>query len=190
MGQRLIDDLLAKSGISQCSDFRETAEVIAKVQPPPPHPHPPPPPQIGFKMFLGVSATVANWNADGNVCSLILDENPLNDFVELPEQFKALKYSNILCGVIRGALEMVAPWLTNRVTRSRLTYESNVHTPNASSAATTRPKYGCICASLPPRRVTPAGWRSLRTSTPSTRTKPGEGGGVFVQKVTSINEDK
>lgn len=37
----------------------------------------------------------------------ILEDNPLADFVELPEQLAGLKYSNLLCGVIRGALEMV-----------------------------------------------------------------------------------
>lgn len=31
IGQRLIDELLAKSNITQCTDFKETAEVIAKV---------------------------------------------------------------------------------------------------------------------------------------------------------------
>ena len=34
-------------------------------------------------------------------------DNPLADFVELPTEYKDLKYSNILCGVIRGALESV-----------------------------------------------------------------------------------
>lgn len=37
----------------------------------------------------------------------ILEDNPLADFVELPEQLAGLKYSNLLCGVIRGALDMV-----------------------------------------------------------------------------------
>jgi len=36
-----------------------------------------------------------------------LIENPLAEFVELPEQYTSLAYSNILCGVLRGALEMV-----------------------------------------------------------------------------------
>ncbi len=40
-------------------------------------------------------------------CSLILEENPLNDFVELPEHFKDLNYSQLYCGIIRGALEMI-----------------------------------------------------------------------------------
>lgn len=59
-------------------------------------------------MFLGVSATVANWSTDNLECSLILDDNPLVDFVELPETCQGLYYCNVLCGVIRGALEMVS----------------------------------------------------------------------------------
>mmetsp|Transcript_13126 Transcript_13126/g.20604 ORF Transcript_13126/g.20604 Transcript_13126/m.20604 type:complete len:162 (+) Transcript_13126:62-547(+) len=43
IGQRLIDELLAKSGVGACADLRETAEVMSKV---------------GFKMFLGVAAKV------------------------------------------------------------------------------------------------------------------------------------
>ena len=58
-------------------------------------------------MFLNTTATVSNWNAAGNECSLILEENPLTEFVQLPEQLQNLHYSNILCGVIRGALDMV-----------------------------------------------------------------------------------
>ena len=38
----------------------------------------------------------------------ILEDNPLTDFVELPEGCGKLVYCNILCGVIRGALEMVS----------------------------------------------------------------------------------
>ena len=39
--------------------------------------------------------------------SLQLPENPLAEFVELPEQYGSLAYNNMLCGVLRGALEMV-----------------------------------------------------------------------------------
>jgi len=88
----LIDEYLAKTKTTKCSDFRETADRIAKV---------------GFKMFLNVTASVTGWNAEGTECSLVLVENPLVEFVELPEQLANLNYSNILCGVIRGALEMV-----------------------------------------------------------------------------------
>ena len=58
-------------------------------------------------MFLGVTTSVANWDADGTKCSLILEDNPLVDFVELPETCQGLYYCNVLCGVIRGALEMI-----------------------------------------------------------------------------------
>lgn len=37
----------------------------------------------------------------------VLEDNPLVDFVELPSNCSSLKYCNVLCGVIRGALEMV-----------------------------------------------------------------------------------
>jgi hypothetical protein len=58
-------------------------------------------------MFLGISPTVANWSPDGKECSLLMDENPLVDFVELPDTCQGLSYCSILCGVLRGALEMV-----------------------------------------------------------------------------------
>jgi len=37
----------------------------------------------------------------------VMTDNPLADFVELPDEYKPLCYSNLLPGVIRGALEMV-----------------------------------------------------------------------------------
>jgi hypothetical protein len=58
-------------------------------------------------MFLGISCQIANYDAKKNEFSLILDENPLTEFVELPENCTNLQYCNILCGVIRGAMEMV-----------------------------------------------------------------------------------
>ncbi|KAK6132921.1 hypothetical protein DH2020_033305 [Rehmannia glutinosa] len=93
IGVRLVDEFLEKSNVSSCVDFKETAEVIAKV---------------GFKMFLGVTASVSNWDSEGTTCSLILEDNPLVDFVELPDNCQGLYYCNILSGVIRGALEMVS----------------------------------------------------------------------------------
>ncbi|ONM12508.1 uncharacterized isoform X2 [Zea mays] len=93
IGTRLVDEFLAKSNVSRCVDFKETADVIAK---------------LGFKMFLGVTATVTNWDAEGTSCSLVLEDNPLVDFVELPDTCQGLQYCNLLSGVIRGALEMVS----------------------------------------------------------------------------------
>ena len=112
--------------------------------------------QVGFKMFLGVTATCSNWSTDasGNAieCSLVsrprhssisqpihhvrapkrnavppvalradtrcmyslhvrkhqvLEEIPFVDYVELPASLSELRYSNILCGVIKGSLEQI-----------------------------------------------------------------------------------
>jgi len=92
IGVRLIEDFLARSNIGRCHDFKETADVISK---------------NGFKTFLGITPQVANWNASGDEFSLIFDNNPLAEFVELPQGHNNLWYSSILAGVIKGALEMV-----------------------------------------------------------------------------------
>ncbi|CAO1625540.1 unnamed protein product [Jaminaea pallidilutea] len=137
IGTRLIEDFLARSNLSRCTDFRDTGEVVAKV---------------GFKMFLNISphvvhhapsrqsggpssaagssqggstntgggqgdasqgAGAADPSGGGGTgqpeFSLILDENPLSEFVEMPPDARegGLWWSNVLVGVIRGALEMV-----------------------------------------------------------------------------------
>ncbi|KAG8533770.1 uncharacterized protein KY384_001511 [Bacidia gigantensis] len=95
IGMRLVEDFFAKSGTQRCANLKDTAETISK---------------IGFKMFLNVTPTVTNWTADNKQFSLVFEDNPLADFVELPDDGRAqdeLWYSNIFCGVIKGALEMV-----------------------------------------------------------------------------------
>lgn len=95
IGLRLIEDFLAKSNTGSCANLRETAEMISKV---------------GFKIFLNITPAITNWSSDGKSFTLTFEENPLADFVELPDDGKAqdeLWYSNILVGVLRGALEMV-----------------------------------------------------------------------------------
>lgn len=94
IGQRMVDEFFAKApqqGL--CKDLNDTAKVIG---------------EQAFKMFLGVTAEVASYDAEAKAFSLILRENPLADFVILPAAYSnKLWYSNILCGVIRGALEML-----------------------------------------------------------------------------------
>jgi len=58
-------------------------------------------------MFLGVNAEMTNFNDQENSYTLILAENPLIDYVDLPKELLGLHYSNVICGVIRGALEAV-----------------------------------------------------------------------------------
>ena len=96
IGVRLIEDFLAKSNPARCGSFRDVAEMISKV---------------GFKIFLNITPVVTNWTTDNKQFSLLFEENPLADFVELPDDGRAqdeLWFSNILCGVLRGALEMVS----------------------------------------------------------------------------------
>ncbi|KAG6851249.1 hypothetical protein H0H93_011685 [Arthromyces matolae] len=112
IGTRLIEDFLAKSGLGRCADFREVGEVVAKV---------------GFKSFLNITPTITHGvpppqsspkpdgtgstqTSPGATFTLTLDENPLAEFVELPEEALegGLCFSNVLCGVIRGALEMAS----------------------------------------------------------------------------------
>ncbi|KAG2349750.1 transport protein particle complex subunit [Suillus weaverae] len=110
IGTRLIEDFLARSSLGRCSDFREVGEVVAKV---------------GFKSFLNITPTVTHSGAPppssrptsaakqsgvpGSTFILTLDENPLAEFVELPDEALegGLWFSNVLCGVLRGSLEMV-----------------------------------------------------------------------------------
>ena len=67
--------------------------------------------QHGFKTFLGIAPQVAGWNSAGDEFSLVIENNPLAEFVELPEGRNNLWYSSILIGVIKGALEMVSSFL-------------------------------------------------------------------------------
>ncbi|KAI9139743.1 NO signaling/Golgi transport ligand-binding domain-containing protein [Paraphysoderma sedebokerense] len=128
IGCRLIEDFLARSGLGRCQDFRDTAEVISKV---------------GFKQFLNITPAVTSWAPDNKEFSLIFEENPLTEFVELPEDAiggggstnsgtpasptangtrsgNELWYSNILAGVIRGCLEMVQMQVETQFTSDQL----------------------------------------------------------------------
>lgn len=93
IGVRVVDEYCAKARGVRCRSFRETMDVVAK---------------DAFRMFLGVAAVAEGWAPDASACTLRIPDNPLADFVELPAPFADLRYSNILCGVVRGALEMVS----------------------------------------------------------------------------------
>lgn len=91
MGVRLIEDFLSRTAATRCLDMRETADKV----------------QMAFRMYLNVQPSISNWTAANDEFSLVFDNNPLAEFVELPSDITNLRYSNILCGCIRGALEMV-----------------------------------------------------------------------------------
>lgn len=111
IGTRLIEEFLAKSSLGRCADFKDVGEVIAKV---------------GFKSFLNITPNITHAQPQpssspssagaipGSMFSLTFDDNPLAEFVELPEEALegGLWFSNVLCGVLRGALEMVQMQVT------------------------------------------------------------------------------
>ena len=94
IGCRLVDDFLAKSRApaSACAGFRPAIDAVARG---------------AFRAFLGVTPRVADWNDAGTACSLLLDESPLTDWVELPRELAGLRYQNLLAGAVRGGLEQV-----------------------------------------------------------------------------------
>ena len=66
--------------------------------------------ELAKRMLLFFHHSAAASFIDGACAPLylqVLDDNPLVDFVELPEGCQNLCYCQMLCGVIRGALEMV-----------------------------------------------------------------------------------
>jgi len=91
IGLRLIEDYLAKTSSPRCHDLKDVAEKL----------------QSAFKMYLGSSPSIANWSPANDEFSLLIDNNPLTEYVELPDSILNLRYSNIYAGAIRGALEMV-----------------------------------------------------------------------------------
>lgn len=91
IGIRLVDDFISKGNIGQCQSFKDTIDYIAK---------------IGFKNYLGVGCDVIVYS--DKEFGLSFMENPLNDFVELPEKYYGLWYSNLIPGIITGGLESVS----------------------------------------------------------------------------------
>ena len=100
IGIRLIDDFLAKSCIDPPKTFEEAISIITN---------------NALRFYLNVGARYELVKTDSNMIDtnqqyeyrIYFSENPLNDYVELPDKFKGLWYSNMIWGVIRGALEAI-----------------------------------------------------------------------------------
>ncbi len=90
IGIRLIDDFISKGNVGSCQSFKEALEFISK---------------LGFKNYLGVNCDLVLYSE--KEFGLVFSENPLNDFVELPEKYSSLWYSNLIPGIIVGGLETV-----------------------------------------------------------------------------------
>lgn len=67
MGLRMADDLLAKNPkIGKCSEMQQIAEIISK---------------NALKCYLGVGSQVIAGGSSANEFSIVLDSNPLVEFV-------------------------------------------------------------------------------------------------------------
>ncbi|KAL8279321.1 hypothetical protein RQP46_008358 [Phenoliferia psychrophenolica] len=111
IGVRLIEDFLARTGLGRCKDFAEVGEVMSKV---------------AFRSLLAITPSLVQHPVSPSqpkpAFSLIFDENPLTDFVELPEEAVegGLVYAKVLEGVIRGALEMIQTSVTAQIVSDTL----------------------------------------------------------------------
>lgn len=94
IGARLVEEFSVRSGAPRCRTFQQASEAVALV---------------GLRMFLGVGSDVVALKGHQDTFSVVLHDNPLALFVELPEGpiREKLWYSNVLCGVVAGALALV-----------------------------------------------------------------------------------
>ena len=93
MGKRLIDHFFAYNDtVKSCKEFEKAMGSL----------------RVAFIQFLGVNDVKMEWVKEKISCRLLMLKNPLGDFFALPTGYQSsLWYSNILCGLIRGALEMI-----------------------------------------------------------------------------------
>lgn len=91
MGGRMIDEFLATTQSPACKKFEHVADKVVE----------------GFMLFFGVQAKVDSKTRSDQLFVVQFSDNPLTKHVFLPDKLKNLHYSNILCGIIRGALEAV-----------------------------------------------------------------------------------
>ena len=117
VGYRLVEDFFARSGLPKCSTFEECMAVIC---------------EVAFKMFLNMQPKYKMLGEQEAV--ITLTENPLAEYAVLPKSAneylrsskihsyedvwynssddEPLYFSNAICGVIEGALEMVQVQIT------------------------------------------------------------------------------
>lgn len=108
IGVRIVDEYLAKTRAqAPCASFRDAAEAVGR---------------HALPLFLNAAAAVGAWSADGASCSLALTDNPLADFVELPEPYRkgGLSYCQMLAGCVRGALAQVGFVVDVKIARDAL----------------------------------------------------------------------
>lgn len=103
MGIRSAEEFLARSDMN-CKNFSDTPEVL----------------KMALRMFFGVAADTRS-KSDDSMFSVLFSDNPLTLFVELPDEYETLEYSQLLAGWCRGVLEMLQFDCACKVEQSMLT---------------------------------------------------------------------
>ena len=90
IGKRLVDDLIddLQKGFDPSDQNKLMEKLICQLA----------------QYYLGI---IGNYNQVGeNEFHLKFNQNPISLYVELPEYLEGLCYSNIICGIMRGMLEI------------------------------------------------------------------------------------
>ena len=89
IGKRLVDDLIDDfQRVDQSDQNKLMEKLICQLA----------------QHYLGI---IGNYNQVGeNEFHLKFNQNPISLYVELPEYLEGLCYSNIICGIMRGMLEI------------------------------------------------------------------------------------
>ena len=90
MGKRLVDDLIDdfQRGLDVSEQNKLMERLINQLT----------------QYYLGIMGTYSQ--VSDKEYHLIFPENPISFYVELPESLSNLCYSNIICGILRGMLEI------------------------------------------------------------------------------------
>lgn len=92
IGVRMADEFLASSPSTHCTKFSQTAAGVC----------------LAIKTFLGCTDVSSSGAApESTVYDISVGDNPLERYLRLPSQLSTLCYSQIICGAIRGALQVI-----------------------------------------------------------------------------------
>lgn len=94
IGLRLIDDVIDNLNTDTRGDHERTPQQLMEELI-----------RICLLNYLRITGIDIKLTAEKEY-SILFSENPLNLYVELPEKYKDLIYSNIICGILRGMLEV------------------------------------------------------------------------------------
>lgn len=93
IGARLADDFLAKlsAASTRCDSFGDSVAVVAEA----------------VKAYLGVSADAVQIGQASEYEIRFNEDNPMAEWVELPDSLAGLEYTAMLAGAIKGGLQAV-----------------------------------------------------------------------------------